>query len=86
MTLTYDHVTCSMKDENGSIVVSLWIAPLALERDSAFGHKLAAAPDLLAALEALSGLDRTPDKHARPEILNARAAIARATPQQGDDT
>lgn len=36
--------------------------------------------ELLAALKGLAELDHTPDRHARPEILRARAAIAQAEP------
>jgi hypothetical protein len=53
----------------------------ALARIEAHSRLVAAAPALLAALEGLAALDRTPDRFASPELLAARAAISKAKGQ-----
>ncbi len=70
--LTCSYPECTCKQIPSAVRAVMMIA--AAERD----ELRAINADLLAALKALAGLDRTPDRHARPEILNARAAIAKA--------
>ena len=74
MIWTYDPIAGRVDTGEGSVTV----------RRHGIGFLIAAAPELLAALEGLTRLDRTPDRNAMPAIIAARAAIAKAKGEPHD--